>query len=179
MITKRKLTVADFLAMGEAGLFAPDERVELLEGEIYTMSPPSSKHAAWVDRMMKALERACGDRAIVRVQSPVALSEEDAPEPDVTVLVPRADFYEAELPRATDVYLVVEVSVSTLLHDRKVKLPIYARTGVPEYWLVNLEKGRLEVYREPQGDHYRVRLLLGLHEPLTLAALPTPSPVAL
>ena len=135
MIAKRKLTVKDFLLMGETGVFAPDERVELLDGEIYTVSPPSSKHTAWVNRIMKALERSVGDRTIIQVQSPVQLSENDAPEPDVAVLAPKTDFYETELPGANDLYLVIEVSLSTLRDDRTSKLRRYARAGVPEYWL--------------------------------------------
>lgn len=171
MIEKRKLTVADFLRMGETGVFAPDERVELLDGEIYTMSPPSSKHAAWVDRVMKALERTCGDRTLVRVQSPIKLSDISSPEPDVAVLVPRTDFYEAELPSAQDVLLVVEVSLSTLAYDRTSKLAAYAGAHIPEYWIVNLDERQLEVHREPVSGRYRVRLLLGLDEAVTPVAV--------
>jgi len=179
MIAKRKLSVADFLLMGETGVFAPDERVELLDGEIYTMSPPSSKHAAWVDRVMKALERTCGDRAIVRVQSPVGLLVDSAPEPDVAVLAPKDDFYETELPGAQDVYLVVEISLSSLGYDRTTKLSSYARAGVPEVWIVNPDEGQLEVHREPVpvSGRYRVRLLLGLDEAVTPAAVPEASQV--
>lgn len=172
MVVKRKLTVTDFLRMGESGVFAPDERVELLDGEIYTVSPPSSKHAAWVDRVMKALERSVGDRTIIRVQSPVGLSEHDTPEPDVAVLAPSVDFYENELPGVGDVYLVVEISLSSLGYDRSTKLSLYARAGVPEVWIVNVDEGQLEVHREPQNGLYRVRLLLRLGEPVTPAAVP-------
>lgn len=178
MITKRKLTVGDFLQMGETGLFAPDERVELLDGEIYTMSPPSSKHAAWVDRVMRALSLTCGERAIIRVQSPVALSEHSSPEPDVAVLAAKADFYEIELPKAQEIFLLVEVSWSTLGYDRKDKLAAYAGANIPEFWIVNLEERQLEVYREPQGTNYRVRLLLGLDETVTPTAIPGASPVS-
>jgi Uma2 family endonuclease len=177
MIAKRKLSVADFLLMGESGVFAPDERVELLDGEIYTVSPPSSKHTAWVNRIMKALERSIGDRTIIQVQSPVQLSENDAPEPDVAVLAPKADFYETELPGVNDIYLVVEVSLSTLREDRNRKLPSYARAGVPEYWIFNLEERQLEVYREPRNERYRIRLLLGLDEAVTPVAVPGASEI--
>ena len=177
MIAKRKLTIKDFLLMGETGVFAPDERVELLDGEIYTALPPSSKHAAWVDRVMKALERAYGDRVIVRVQSPVGVLPDSAPEPDVAALAPDPDFYETELPGVQDVYLVVEVSLSSLGYDRTTKLGIYARAGVPEVWIVNVDEGRLEVHREPQNGFYRVRLLLRLDEPVTPVAVPDASQV--
>ncbi len=176
-VEKRKLTVKDFLLMGEMGVFAPDEHLELLDGEIYTVSPPSSKHTAWVNRIMKALERSVGDKTIVQVQSPVQLSETDAPEPDVAVLAPKADFYEAELPGASDVYLAVEVSLSTLREDRTRKLSIYARAGVPEYWLFNLEARQLEVYREPKNGYYRIRMLLSVEEGVTPTAVPDASEI--
>ena len=121
---------------------------------------------------MKALEHTCGDRAIVRVQSPVGLSPDSAPEPDVAVLAPEGDFYETELPSAEDVYLAVETSLSSLGYDRSTKLSIYARAGVPEVWIVNVDEGQLEVHREPQNGFYRVRLLLRLGEPVTPAAVP-------
>ncbi len=177
MIERRKLTVANFLLMGEAGMLAPDERVELLDGEICTVSPPSSKHAAWVDRVMKALERAYGDRTIVRVQSPVGLAEDSAPEPDVAVLAPRNDLYEAELPGTQDVYLAVEISLSPPNYDHTTKLSIYARAGVPEVWIVNLDEHQLEVHREPQHGHYRVRLLMGLDEAITPVAISNASEI--
>ena len=175
MIERRKLSVSDFLLMGEIGLFAPEEHVELVDGEIYTISPPSSKHAAWVDRVMKALERSFGRRTIVRVQSPVELSQGSAPEPDVAVLAPKDDFYEAELPKAQDIYLAVEICVSSLKYDRTKKLPQYASAGVPEVWLVNVDEGQIEVYREPVFDRYRVRWLLGLDEAVTPVAIPETS----
>ncbi len=178
MIAKRKLSVADFLLLGESGAFGPDERVELIDGEVYTVSPPSSRHAAWVDRVMKALERTFGDRTIVRVQSPVKLSPYDVPEPDVAVLVPQADFYESELPGAQAVHLVVEVSLSSLSQDRARKLLIYAAAGVSEAWIVNVDEGQ-EVYREPLGGRYRLRLLLDLDEPVTPVAIPDARAVVL
>ncbi len=163
--------------MGETGVFAPDERVELLDGEIYTTLPPSSKHAAWVDRVMKALERVYGDCTTVLVQSLVGLAEDSAPEPDVAVLAPRNDFCEAELPGTQDVYLAVEISLSSLGYDRTTKLSIYARAGVPEVWIVNLDEHQLEVHCELVIGHYRVRLLVGLDEAVTPVAISNASEI--
>jgi Uma2 family endonuclease len=172
MITPRKLTVEDVLAMGEIGLIAPDERVELIDGILYTMTPPSCKHAAHVDRLLKALERSYGDRAIVRVQSPVRLSTEALLEPDLTLLRPRGDFYEDAYPESADILLVVEVGLSSLPFDREKKLPAYALAGVPEVWLVDLEGKQVEVYREPLGTRYRHRLLVEPGENVAPAMLP-------
>jgi Uma2 family endonuclease len=179
MIAKRKLTIEDVVAMAEIGLIAPDERVELIEGELYTVTPPSSRHAAKVDKLMKILERAYGDRAIVRVQSPIALSEHSAPEPDLTLLKPREDFYESSLPKPGDVLLVVEVSWSSLGYDHGTKLPLYARAGILEVWIVNLEEGKLEVYRRPQGNSYHQRLLFNTGEAARPLAFEEPDIVVL
>lgn len=172
MVTRRKLTVDDVLVMFESGQFEPDQRVELLRGELYVMTPPSAQHAAWVDRVARALERACGGEVIIRVQSPIRLDENSAPEPDVSVLKFQADFYEAELPGPGAVLLAVEVSRSTLAYDRQTKLIAYAEAGLPEVWLVNLIESRLEVYRHPSGREYRSRFLFDLGEKVKPTAIP-------
>ncbi len=179
MISKRKLTVDDVLEMGELGLLKPDERIELIEGELYTMTPPSFKHAAWVDKIMKSLERAYGDYAIIRVQSPIALSAHTSPEPDIAVLKFQEDFYETSLPQPNQVFLVVEVSLSSLGYDRDIKLPLYAKAAIPEVWIVNLDEGQLEVYREPQGERYRHRLLLQPGEAIKPLAFPDASGIVI
>ena len=172
MVTKHKLTVGDVLAMFEAGRFEPDQHVELLRGELYDMTPPSAQHAAWVDRVMRALERACGEEVIIRVQSPIRLDEHSAPEPDVSVLKFQPDFYEAELPGPDAVLLAVEVSRSTLRYDRGVKLEAYAVAGIPEVWLVNLEERKLEVYLHPSKGEYRSRTPYNLNKKVKPTAIP-------
>ena len=158
--------------MFESGRFRPDQHVELLQGDLYVMTPPSAQHAAWVDRVARALEKACSDEVIIRVQSPVRLDEHSAPEPDVSVLKFQADFYEAELPGPNDVLLAVEVSRSTLKHDRHIKLAAYAASGIPEVWLVNLVEERVEVYLHPLEREYRSRTLHTLDETLLPTAIP-------
>lgn len=170
MITKRKLTVSDFLAMGEAGLFAPDERVELLDGEVYTMSPPSSQHAGLVKRLTKLLEGAFGDRAVLSVQDPLILDDYRLTEPDLALLKPSTSFYTERHPQAEDTLLVVEVSRSSLNFDKTEKLPRYAEAGVPEVWIVDLDAQLLEVYREPTGRSYRQRILFYPGEEVTPSA---------
>lgn len=160
MIAKRKLSVADFLLMGETGMFAPDERVELLDGEIYTVSPPSPQHAGMVKRLVKLLEQAYGDRCIVSVQDPLVLNEYRLTEPDIALLKPDASFYTDRHPQADDALLVIEVSRSSLGYDKAEKLPRYAEADVTEVWIVNLDAGLLEVYREPFGRSYRQRTLV-------------------
>lgn len=159
MIAKRKLSVADFLLMGETGVFAPDERVELLDGEIYTVSPPSPQHAGMVKRVAKLLEQAYGDRCVVSVQDPLVLDDYRLTEPDIALLKPNASFYTDRHPQAEDALLVVEVSRTSLNYDKTEKLPRYAEAGIAEVWIINVDAELLEVHREPFGRVYRQRIL--------------------
>ena len=159
MVVKRKLTVADFLLMGETGVFAPDERVELLDGEIYTVSPPSPQHAGMVKRIAKLLEQTYGDRCVISVQDPLVLSDHRLTEPDIALLKPNASFYTDRHPQAEDALLVIEVSRTSLNFDKTEKLPRYAEAGVMEVWIVDIDANVLEVHREPFGRAYRQRAL--------------------
>ncbi len=154
---KRPLTVKEFDRMGEAGIFAPGERVELIDGELFKMSPIGSRHASRVSRLNNMLAHALFEHAIVSAQNPIVLGDLSEPEPDITVLEFRADYYSAAHPQAADILLLVEVADSSIRYDRKVKLPLYARHGVPEVWIFDLNKGRLEVHREPANGAYRHR----------------------
>jgi Uma2 family endonuclease len=134
---RHRLTVADYYRMAEVGILAPDARVELIDGEIIDMAPPASSHAGTVDYLLEVLGLAARGKAKVRVQNPVRLSEYSEPQPDLALLWPREDFYRARHPRADDVLLIVEVAASSLRFDRKKKVPLYARHGVPEVWLAS------------------------------------------
>ena len=136
--------------MEVAGILPEDDRVELIEGEIVAMSPVGSRHAAHVARAQAALHGVVGDRAIVWVQNPIDLDDRSEPQPDVALLAPRPDFYEGRHPRPADVLLLLEVSDSAADYDRQVKLPLYARAGIAEVWLIDLaEPGRIAAHRHP------------------------------
>ena len=152
---KRPIAVADYHRMGEAGVFEDDERVELIEGEIYVMPPIGQRHASIVDRLTERFVLACSGQAIVRVQNPLTLGELSEPQPDISLLRRREDFYAGVPQSAADVLLVVEVADSSLRHDRDVKLGLYARHGVPEVWLIDVRGRRLLRFRDPQPDGYR------------------------
>ena len=153
--TKRPVTADDYERLIEVGVLEEDSRVELLEGVIVPMTPVGSRHAATVDRLARSFHRAVEDRAIVRVQSPVRLGDRSEPEPDVALLVPRADFYADAHPRAEDLFLVVEVSESSRDRDALHKAPLYARHGVAELWIVDLATRSVRVHREPGVEGYR------------------------
>jgi Uma2 family endonuclease len=154
-IAKHYFTVAEYERMGAAGIFAADDRVELIAGEIVEMSPIGKRHAACVGRLTQTLSLLLQSAAIVWVQNPLRLDDFSEPQPDVVVLRPRADFYEQSLPTPADVLLVIEVCDTTLEYDRQIKLPLYARAGIPEVWLVNLADEQIETYAVPAGDAYQ------------------------
>jgi Uma2 family endonuclease len=155
VLTRHKLDVADYYRMAEAGILRREDRVELIDGEIIDKAPISQDHAASVNGLGEALVMACAGRAIVSVQNPIRLDQYNEPEPDFAVFRLRADRYRTgERPGSADALLLVEVSDTSLRFDRQVKLPLYARTGVPEYWIVDLTRRVLDCYREPSGDGY-------------------------
>ncbi len=148
-LARVRFSVDDYHRMAETGILHEDDRVELIGGEIVQMSPVGSHHAACVKRLNRLLGRRLGDEAVLGVQDPLRLGDDTEPEPDLTVLQPREDFYEQATPTATDVLLLIEVCDSSLAYDRTVKLPRYAHAGVPEVWLVDLESQVIERYTEP------------------------------
>jgi MEMO1 family protein len=156
-LVRRRFTVDDFHKMADDGVLASDERVELLEGEIVRMSPIGSRHAASVDRLNRLsaplmLQR----RAVVRVQGPLRLNSWTEVYPDLLLLRPRDDDYQHGFPGPGDVLLLIEVSDTTLRFDRQVKLPLYAQSGVPEVWIVDLVAERVLVHRDPMQGEYSV-----------------------
>jgi Uma2 family endonuclease len=155
---RHSITVMEYVRMGEAHVFAHDARLELMEGEIVEMAPIGSAHAAVVYRL-DTLLREVAPRAMVFVQSPLVLSERSAPQPDVMLLRPRADEYYNSLPIAADALLVVEVADSTLEYDLEVKWPLYARAGVGELWVIDVNRRELHVFREPERDYSMHRVL--------------------
>lgn len=143
----RLWTREEYLKMAEAGVFAPGERVELIEGEIIKMTPQKGPHMTGVTLVSEELRRAFGKGCVVRVQGPIALGPLSEPEPDVAVVRGSPRDYRDAHPTAA--LLVVEVSDTTLVLDRQQKAGLYARAGIPEYWILNLLERVLEVYRDP------------------------------
>jgi Uma2 family endonuclease len=154
-IAKRCFTVAEYNRMGEIGILTEDDRVELIEGEIVEMSPIGRRHAACVDRLTELFSERLQRKVIVRVQSPVVLNDYAEPQPDVALLRRREDFYERALPAPGDVLLIIEVADTTLDYDRQIKVPLYARAGISEVWVVSLVDEQVEVYTRPADGAYR------------------------
>ena len=156
-VRNRRFTADEYQRMGETGILSPGDRVELIDGDVLAMTPIGPRHAASVDRATRVfVTHVSGDEAIVRVQGPVRLSPYTEPEPDVVLLRPRADFYGSAHPGPADVLLLVEVADSSIDFDRDVKAYVYAQSGVPEYWLVDLTEDRVVRYTLPAEGAYQL-----------------------
>jgi Uma2 family endonuclease len=151
-----------------AGILSENDRVELIHGELLDKMPIGDSHVEAVNRLSRLFARLLEESVTVSVQNPVILADSE-PEPDVALYTLRAP----GKARAADVHLVVEVADSSLEFDRAVKLPLYARSGIPEYWIVNLLAGEVEIHREPQLDGtYGSNLTVGRGDTLQPLAFP-------
>jgi len=159
-ITRRLLTVKEYNRMRETGILTEDDRVELIDGEIFKMSPIGSKHAAVVGAIKDWLIVHTYEKAIVRVQDPITAGNFSEPEPDIAVVRFRDDYYKDEHPRPSELLLVIEVADTSLTYDREIKAPLYAKAGIVEYWIINLENRQVERFREPLEQDYRIRELV-------------------
>lgn len=173
MESARKLfTTDDVLKMAEAGLFGPEERIELIDGEIIEMSPVGNWHVNCVNRATAFFTEAFGRSAIVSIQNALHLNIHNMPQPDVVVFKPRADFYGSGSPTPADVLFLVEVSDSTLRRDRNIKLPRFATSGIPEVWIEDLKHDLVLVYRDPEGSQYRTQLTFRHGDSISPLAFP-------
>ena len=153
-LMRKLFTVRDFNRMVEAGILTKYDRVELIRGEIVEMSPIGKRHAAGVGRLNELFGVSLRRRVIVWPQNPVVLDDGSQPQPDVSLLRFREDFYASGHPQVRDVFLLVEVADTTVDFDREVKIPLYAEAGICEVWLVDIQGDCLEVYRQPLGGKY-------------------------
>jgi Uma2 family endonuclease len=168
---KKLFTSDDIDKMYEAGILGPDDRVELLDGEIILMNP-GRKHVVCTNRATAFLTEALGRRAIVSIQNPLVIDIYNEPKPDVVVFKPREDFYASIAPTPEYVLLAVEISDTTLAMDRKKKLPHYAASGVPEFLIEDLKHDVLHVYRDPAGSSYKTHFTLQRGDTISPIAFP-------
>jgi Uma2 family endonuclease len=161
----------DLERMAWAGILSPGDRVELIEGEIVRMSAQGSRHILSVNRFTRDLVLQLGDAGMVSVQNAVRLTEYLEPQPDLAVLRLRPD-YATTKPRAADVLLLIEVSDTTLEYDRGVKLPLYAKAGIPEVWIADLTGEVIDRHIDPSGGMYRSVTRAGKGETLRSISRP-------
>jgi Uma2 family endonuclease len=164
-------TVEEYEELGRAGIFDENDRVELLNGEIIVMSPIGIRHATAVRLLNNFLARSSRGRYEVDPQNPFNLDDASQPRPDLTLLDPAVTI-ERRRPEPADLFLVIEVSDSTLRYDREDKRPAYARNGVREFWILNLQDQVLEIFRDPADGAYRESRTLVADETIAPLAFP-------
>ncbi len=169
---QHRFSVTDYYRMAESGVLSPDARVELLHGQIIDMSPIGPFHGSVTKQLNQLFAAAARGRWLLAVQDPLRLDDHSEPEPDLMLLQPVPDFYRQHHPRPEDVFLLIEISDTTLAADQEVKLPAYGQAGVVEVWIVNLIEERLEVYREPHFTGYGSKRVLGVGDQASPLAFP-------
>jgi len=170
--TKHRFSVKEYYRMAETGVLRPDARVELLNGELIDMSPIGPFHGGLVKRLSRIFNFKAKGRWIVSTQDPLRLDDHSEPEPDVMLLKPASDDYTSRHPQPDDVFLLIEVSDSTLDYDHEEKLPAYGRAGVAEAWIVNLNDSTVEVHREPHFTGYGSKTILRAGDKISPLAFP-------
>jgi Uma2 family endonuclease len=170
--TKHRFSVKEYYRMAETGVLRPDARVELLNGEIIDMSPIGPFHGGLVKRLSRIFNLKAKGRWIVSTQDPLHLEDYSEPEPDVMLLKPAPDDYTSRHPQPDDVFLLIEVSDTTLDFDHEEKLPAYGRAGVAEAWIVNLIDAMIEIYREPHFTGYGSKTILRAGDTIAPLAFP-------
>jgi Uma2 family endonuclease len=156
----RLLSVQDYHRMVEAGVLAPDERVELIEGQLYKVAAKGTAHSAAVTRIERVLKVRLGDRVLLRLQDPIQLDDYSEPEPDVAVVQVNPLDYEDHHPTPDEVYFLIEVADSTLKRDRELKAPAYAQSGIQDYWILDVNQRQLYVFRSPMATGYAYEVVL-------------------
>lgn len=170
--TQHRFSVKDYYRMAETGVLRPDARVELLNGRIIDISPIGPFHGGVTKYLNQLFSAAANGRWLTQVQDPVHLDDHSEPEPDLALLKPAADFYRRRHPQPEDVFLLVEVSDSTLATDQEDKLPAYGRTGIAEVWIVNLNELTVEIYREPNFAGYASKTIVRAGDQASPQAFP-------
>src|SRR5690606_1617584 len=159
VITKRLISQVEYHQMGDMGLLRPDEKVELINGEIYTLSPIGSRHRSIILQLTATFVPAFLGEFLISVQNSINLDQWNEPEPDVTILKNRADRYSGILLSPSDILTVIEVSGTSYDFDLRIKLPLYASAGIAVLWIVNLNENRIEVYSEPRSTRYAKQII--------------------
>ncbi len=153
---RHRFSVEDYHRMAEVGILSPAEQTELINGDIY-VNPSASSEAAGHRRFLRQLlNRTVRGKVLISTRSPLQLGAHSLPQPDLTLLKPRDDYYASAHPTPEDILLVVEVADASLSYDRSTKIPLYARHGIPAVWLINLQENAVEVYERPDAEGYQI-----------------------
>lgn len=156
----RLLTVREYNLMAQVGILTNDEKVELINGQIITMSPQGSFHAAAIRRTDRLFGKIFKDNVIIQKQLPIIVNEISQPEPDIAIVKYDALDYDDRHPNATEVYLVIEIADTTLKTDLEIKRQLYASGNIPEYWVLDVKQRQLYIYRQANNGDYETTMIL-------------------
>lgn len=170
--TTRLWTIDEYYRMAEVGIIAPDERVELIDGEVISMASKKPPHVLVSELASEALRRLLGDVAYIRTQDPVHLSDRSEPEPDIAVVVPPLRRYFDHHPYAEEIFLIIEVADATLEFDLKRKVGVYARSQIQDYWVVDVNQNQIHIFREPVAGMYVKIDVMDEQDTIRLLAFP-------
>ncbi|MEZ5429480.1 MAG: Uma2 family endonuclease [Pyrinomonadaceae bacterium] len=165
-------TVKTYDAMIEKGILTENDQLELLNGRIIEKMPKGTKHSAYNDAITRFFYKNADDKCVIRNQNPIRLDDFSEPEPDIVLAEPPREKYLERHPGPEDILLIVEIADSTLYFDRDEKGPAYARAGIRQYLIVNVENRTVEDYRDPSGDGYQTKQTLKTGEKIDLVAFP-------
>lgn len=159
-IVPKRFTVEEFRKMTEVGILPEESGWEIIDGYLIDKMSIGSNHAGTVNLLTQKLIIMLAGKAVVAVQNPIRIDDYNAPEPDISLLRPREDFYRKSLPAPQDALLLIEVSDSTVEYDRDIKKTLYAEAGIAEFWLINLKENTVERYSSPKNGSYRLAEIL-------------------
>lgn len=172
-VSKKLFTADEFERMYDVGILPESGRFELIRGEIIEMPPPKPPHSGRVNRLITVFTSKLGRSVVVSVQNPFLIDLYSEPFPDVALLKPSDDFYQTVHPGPNDVLLLVEVSHTTVSYDKNVKAPLYAESGAPEYWQLDVKKEVLIVRTDPQDGEYQNVRIFRHGENIAIGKLPS------
>lgn len=166
-IPRKKFTVKDYYTMAEVGILTSDMKVELINGDIVTMSPSKSIHSGMINHLSRLFYNNQIEECII-VQNPIRINNHSEPEPDIVIAKYKEDSYQSKHPEPDDIYLILEVSDSTLEKDRTTKVDLYAKAGIPCYWIINLIDKQIEVFSNPLLGKYAKKIIVNTGDKLIL-----------
>lgn len=171
-IQKHLFSVDEYYKLAELKSLPLDQHFELIEGEIFDMSPIGISHASMVDRLNHIFHQRILDQALIRVQNPLRLGDHSEVEPDILLLKYRSDYYSKGHPQAKDVLLLVEVADTSLGYDKEIKLPIYAKAGISEVWIIDLNQNIIEVFQKSDHKKYKKKTIFSKGQCIQVQCFP-------
>lgn len=171
-LKQRLISVADYAKMTASGILAEHERIELIDGKIFQMSPIDPQHALIINRIAKLLFTHLDEnQADISIQNPIQIPQFSQPEPDIALIKTEQNRNTEQHPQPSDVFLIIEVANTSYKVEKEIKLPLYAKAGIPEYWIVRTDKQEIETYHSPSENDYEAKELIRPEDTLTIQSL--------